>query len=208
MKAYKFRPASQIQYAFDIMLNNRLFCADWRQLNDPMEGMFAYSYKSSREDDIKEQVAQVIEQKKGLKVCSLAKTFDCHLLWAHDASGFEGLAIEVELPDGAPEIKEVGYRGVFASLTFADNFSPEQAAEEVLSSKYREWEYEQEVRVLQRDAYYYLPSPVKRVIAGHRMEPALFKALQIVCERNNIELNRVGIGDEGIDADYVEPLNA
>jgi hypothetical protein len=77
----------------------------------------------------------------------------------------------------------------------------------VLSSKYQEWAYEQEVRILQHDEWHILPTPVKRVIAGHRMNPALFEALRIICEHKGITLNRTGIGDDGIDADYVPPLS-
>lgn len=150
----------------------------------------------------------MVEEKKGLKVCSLSKTYDCHLLWAHYASGFDGLAIEIELPEYSPEIRQIEYRGVFASLSLNGSFSPDRAAEQVLSSKYREWAYEQEVRVLQRGTWYDLAQPVKHVIAGHRMNPALFEALRIICDRKNIELSRTGIGDEGIDADYVPPLPA
>lgn len=207
VKAYKFRSSSQLPFALDIIFNSRLYCADWRNLNDPMEGMFVYSYGTAEGRDYKEEVAQIIEHKKRLKICSLSKTFDCHLLWAHYASGFDGLAIEVELPDRSPVIKSVDYRGVFASVSFDMPMPPDRAAEEVLSSKYREWSYEQEVRVLQQDDWYKLPKPVNHVIAGHRMNPALFEALRIICEHKNITLSRTGIGDMGIDADHVPLLS-
>jgi hypothetical protein len=207
MLAYKFRSASQLQYAFDIIINNRLYCSDWRQLNDPMEGMFGYSTRATDEQDHSDQVADIIRHKKNLLICSLSRTFDCHLLWAHYASGFEGMAIEVELPDNAPNVRVVQYRGVFAHVAFDDLFNAERVAEEILSSKYKEWEYEREVRILQAGKWYGLPTPVRRVIAGHRMHPAVLSALQIICERKNITLRRTGIGDEGIDADSVLPFN-
>lgn len=102
------------------------------------------------------------------------------MLWAHYASGFDGLAIEVDLPDRSPAIKNIEYRGVFASVSFDNPIPAEHAVMQVLSSKYQEWAYEQEVRVLQRDQWYRLPQPVSRVIAGHRMNPALFEALRII----------------------------
>jgi len=85
-------------------------------------------------------------------------------------------------------------------------FDAERAAEEILSSKYNEWAYEKEVRILQPSEWYKLQRPVRRVIAGHRMPPAVLDALQIVCERRNIILDRTGIGDEGTDADSVPQL--
>ena len=207
MKAYKFRSSSQWPFALDIIFNSRLYCSDWRNLNDPMEGMFVYSYRSSEGRDYKEEVAQIIEKKKRLKLCSLSKTFDCHLLWAHYASGFDGLAIEVELPDHSPVVKTVEYRGVFASVSFDTPMPADRVAEQVLSSKYQEWSYEQEVRVLQQDEWFKLSRPVSHVIAGHRMNPAMFEALRIICEYKGITLSRTDIGDMGIDADRVPPLN-
>ncbi|MCE8001849.1 hypothetical protein [Billgrantia ethanolica] len=205
MRAYKFRSASQIAFALDIIINRRLFCADWKTLNDPMEGMFVYSRQSTDGYDYKEEVQQIIEEKKGLKVCSLSGTFDSHLLWAHYAGGFDGCAIEVEIPDNHPCVKRTEYRGVFAHVSMPNGHAPEELANQVLSSKYQEWSYEQEVRILQSQEWFQLEEPVKRVIAGHRMPPALFEAMNIICNSMGIRFCRTGIGDEGIDADYVEP---
>ncbi len=207
MRAYKFKGAAQIPHAFDIIFNSRLYCADWSTLNDPMEGMFAYSYESAEKqvDDIKNVVAQIVREKKQLRVCSLSETFDCHLLWSHYASGFSGLAIEVELPDNSPAIRKVGYRGVFAGVTLDGRVNAQVAAEKILSSKYSEWSYEREIRVLYRESYFPLTVPVKHVIAGHRMEQALFDALNFICHKRGIRFSRTGIGDERIDADSVEP---
>ncbi|HFD32509.1 MAG TPA: hypothetical protein ENJ28_07405 [Gammaproteobacteria bacterium] len=95
MKAYKFRSAAQIGFAFDILINRRLYCADWRNLNDPMEGMFVYGSDSSQESEISKRVKGIVSAKRKYKVCSLAGTFDSHLLWSHYAGGFDGVAIEV-----------------------------------------------------------------------------------------------------------------
>ena len=207
MKAYKFRGADQIPFALDIMFNNRLYCADWTRLNDPVEGTFVYSYASDSGNDYKKEVDKIIEEKKKLKVCSLSLTFDCHLLWSHYASGFSGLAIEVELPDDNPEVKVVDYRGVFAFVSMEQHRNASETADRVLSSKYNEWAYEKEVRILKRGEWFDLPSPVRRIICGHRMNPSMFEALRIICERKEITINRIGIGDEGLDADFVPPLN-
>ena len=205
MKAYKFRPASQIAFAFDIIINKRLHCADWKNLNDPMEGSFVYSYKGKEETDVSKRVKGISEAKRKYKICSLSGTFDSHLLWSHYAGGFDGVAIEVDLPDDSPSIKLVDYRGVFAFLDMADNISENEAAKKILFSKYHEWQYEEEVRALNDSEWFELRLPIKRVIAGHRMPKALFNVLNITCNSLGIILNKVGIGDEGIDANYVAP---
>ena len=206
MNAYKFRKSEELPYALDIIFNRRLYCADWQTLNDPMEGAFAYSYGSTDERDHSETIAEIIRHKKRLRVCSLSLTFDCHLLWAHYASGFAGLAVEVELPDDPIVVRRVQYGGVFRHMSLGRDLNPLQAAEEILSSKYREWEYEMEARILHHEEWYVLQKPVKRVIAGHRMNPSVFEALHIICTEKDIPFARTGIGDEGIDADYVPPL--
>jgi len=172
-----------------------------------MEGMFAYAYNSSsgKDEDVKRTVASIIREKKQLRVCSLSETFDCHLLWSHYASGFSGLAIEVELPDNSTAVRKIEYRGVFAGVNFRGHVDAQHAPEPILASKYSEWSYEREIRMLHRETYFPLSNPVKHVIAGHRMEPALFEALNFICHQKGIRFSRTGIGDEGIDTDSVPP---
>ncbi len=205
MKAYKFRAANQIAFALDIIMNKRLYCASWKTLNDPMEGLFVYSHSSSDEEDHSKQVERIIEEKQKLKVCSLSKTYNSHLLWSHYAGGFNGVAIEIEIPDKHPSVKHVDYGGVFAHVSMPNGRNPSALANQVLSSKYNEWKYEEEVRILQPDEWFNFDTPIQRVIAGHRMPPALFEALNIICNSMGITFCRTGIGDEGIDADFVEP---
>lgn len=199
MIAFKFRPATQLGYAFDIILNDRLYCADWSALNDPMEGMFAFDHKSANEADGKRTVADIIREKKQLRVCSLSETFDSHLLWSHYASGFTGLAIEVELPDDSPVVRRVNYRSEFEPALGGSEIDAPRAATEILCSKYKEWAYEKEVRIIQQDVHFPLAAqPAYHVIAGHRMEPALFKALDLICCSMAIRLTRTKITPDGI----------
>ncbi len=208
MKAYKFRSSAQIGFAFDIIINNRLYCSEWNNLNDPMEGAFINSHNLKETSIAAAKVTGIITAKRKYKICSLSGTYDCHLLWAHYAGGFDGVAIEVELPDNDKNIKKVDSRGVFAFVNIDQHTYEEDAAKSILFSKYKEWEYEKEIRILSEKPFYKLPKPVSRVIAGHRMDKALFDVLNIVCTNLGITLNRVGIGDTGIDADYVKPYES
>jgi hypothetical protein len=206
MRAYKFRAADQLHFALDIIINNRLFCSDWKTLNDPMEGTFSSVRHPAQGRDLQQEVDDIIRQKHQYRVCSLSKTFDNHLLWAHYASGFGGLAVEVDLPEppGNPAIKEITYRDGFHVVSLENAVDPLETAREILSSKYKAWEYEQEVRVLQREQWFPLSSPVRRVIVGHRMHEAVIEGLKIICQSKGVELCRTGIGDEGIDADAID----
>lgn len=204
MRAFKFRSSSQIEFALDILWNRRLYCTDWRRLNDPMEGIFSYSTKAD-EPYVQRLVKGIGEAKSKYKVCSLSADFQSHLLWSHYAGGFDGLAIEVDLPNHDDRIRTIEYRGVFAFLDMDQVRDEDEAAQRILFSKYQEWSYEKEIRILSTDEWYELARPIRRVIAGHRMNQALFKTLALVCERENIQFCKVGIGDEGIDADRVYP---
>src|SRR5688500_14515121 len=100
MRAYKFRSAGQLALALDIVYHCRLYCSDWETLNDPLESLFMYSYLSPSDQSATTAAAKAVQAAaKLLKVCSLSQTFDSHLLWAHYAEGFTGLAVEVEVPD-------------------------------------------------------------------------------------------------------------
>ena len=206
MLLYKFREPSQIEFTLDIMFNDRLYCADWTMLNDPMEGQFVYSHRSTDEVDRSAHLDDIRTEKKKVRICSLSSTYDSHLLWAHYADGFSGVAIEVDIPDNHPSLVKMEYGGVFTNVNFQDINVPRETARRIFASKYIDWSYEKEFRILHGEHFFELPNPVRRIIVGHRMNPSLFEALRIICERKDIEIYRTGIGDEGIDADSVPAL--
>lgn len=206
MRAYKFKSAARADHIFDILLNQRLYCADWSILNDPMEAVFAYSCRQDSENEAHSFAAKVNAHLKEMRVCSLTGSFDCHLLWSHYADGFNGVAVEVELPDDHSFIRPINYRGVFGGYGYEANSDPEDTAAEIIFSKYQEWKYEQEIRICSNEEWFVLNRPILKVIAGHRLHPALFDTIQLVCEKQGITFCSVGIGDEGLDADWVPPL--
>lgn len=205
MKAFKFRSQDQFRYALDIIFNKRLHCSDWGKLNDPTEGSFYTTRESGM--DFSDRVDEIIREKEGLKVCALSKIIDSHLLWAHYASGFRGLAVEIKIPDPSEseKVREVNYEGLSTHLHVDEDVDPMKAAEEALSHKYKEWAPEQEVRILHPGEWFQLEKdkPIGRVIAGHRMHAALFRGLRTICEDQNIPLCRTRIEKDGIDAEPV-----
>jgi hypothetical protein len=204
MLAYKFRSIEQLHYVFDIILNNRLYCADWRKLNDPAEGMFRYSNNSNDKKDCLNKVMEIAEKKRKYRICSLLKTFDSHLLWAHYASGFQGFAIEVDLPCHDNNIKQVRYRGVFADVLIKNYIDPDKTARNILFSKYFKWKYEQEIRILQEGEWYELkPEQIKKIIVGSRIEKSVLEAFKIICKSKEIELYIIRIGDKRL---HIDPI--
>lgn len=98
MRAFKFRGETNPEFVTDILQNNRLHCASWHDLNDPMEG----TYDTLIVDPSKRSAAlQAIREHKGkLRVCSLSDTYKSHAMWAYYASDFKGVAIEIDFPTG------------------------------------------------------------------------------------------------------------
>jgi hypothetical protein len=207
MKAFKFRGADQIPYALDIILKQRLFCSDWRALNDPLEGNFSYSYKTlstetghalNNSDYYDELAEDLVREKRKKKVCALSLTAESKLLWAHYASGYTGVALEVELPENDLRVVRVQYIGAF-NVDMNTGENSDSVVTRILSSKFDDWKYEQEIRIIQEDSWFPLTHAVSKVICGPRMNDAMFETFQIVCDSINIPLSRMHIDEEGID---------
>lgn len=197
MKAFKFRSAAQVELAFDILLNKRLYCADWSNLNDPMEGRFLCFNRES--EDARFQIVELIEKKKKMKICSLSGTIESSLLWAHYAGSFDGLAIEVELPEIGTCVKKVNYRQEIPIINANNMADVGNMADEILTTKYEEWNYEQEVRIIQHESIWFkIPQP-RRVVLGPRMPDGLAQAIKIVCDSQSIEVERLYIDGAKFD---------
>lgn len=177
--AYKFRSLRQIEYVLDIILNNRLYCADWKKLNDPMEGL--YNLVHDEKIDYDAILSKIRYHKFGLKVCSLSMSYQSPLLWAHYADGFTGVAIEVWLDEEEPGIRKVWYRGL-QTIVPLPSLDPESAAVDILTSKLDKWSYEEEVRILRNVASYTLSGRIMRVIVGPRVSDLHLGLLLKICD--------------------------
>jgi hypothetical protein len=149
---------------------------------------------------------EVTKRLRELRVCSLCKSFNNHLLWAHYAGGYTGVAIEVELEDR--DVTHVSYDDNFVFLSeFIDKGFPDDAARQVLAKKYKAWSYEEEVRLITRTEFYQLTRPISRIIVGSRTNPALVSALYLICSHFGITLDRMVVADWGIYTVGAQPMH-
>jgi hypothetical protein len=134
MLAYKFRSSAQIARALDIIFEQRLHCADWSTFNDPREGFFHYSPAD------RQKLNALRLAKQRYRICCLSKTMESRLLWAHYASGFDGLAIQVELPDDDHPITihDVNYEDVLPDAALHPGAFADELALSFLQRKDRE----------------------------------------------------------------------
>ena len=104
---YKYRSLSNYKILIDILANNRLYAANFKQLNDPMEGVYFFY-----NDELKEEFRKNInEGKNGLGICSLSKGNDVELLWAHYANGERGICIGLSIVENGTNytIRNINY---------------------------------------------------------------------------------------------------
>lgn len=150
MTLYKFKPLTDFEFVADIIINSRLYSADFRTLNDPMEGNVRYG------EDVDKYLIKSIEAAKGAhRVCSLTRHFKNPLLWAHYADGFKGICIEIDVDETIAHCEDVIYtpnipyvaKGNYSYNPSYTNIADIMAVS-VLSRKFSVWNYEEEVRVL------------------------------------------------------------
>ena len=206
MKVYKFRAADNLHFVIDILFNKRVFCCPSDALNDIREGDVRVGNDTGREVEILDYGLEVGKQVKELRVCALTKSFNNHLLWAHYAGGYTGIAIELDISDS--DITDVSYGDDFIFLSdVIDNGYPEAAAKQVLARKYKDWSYEEEVRLITKSAFYALDRPISRVIVGSRTSPALVSALSLMCSHFGIAVDRMVVADWGIYTVGAQPMH-
>ena len=144
MKLYKFKSLEHFDRIEDILTNNRFYMANWRELNDPMEGHFTSIYFNEK-INYKTALQNFIDYKVSLKICAFSKTIEPVLLWSHYADQHKGIAIEISLNHhNHPNLYEVNYVQRIPEINLASNPTPIQ----VLTHKIDFWSYEREYRVI------------------------------------------------------------
>jgi hypothetical protein len=196
MKAYKFRSANAFERIVDILVNRRLYCSPVEFLNDINEADIRVGNDRGREAEVFQFGMDVDKELDNYRVCSLSKTFYNRLLWTHYGGGSSGLAIEIDLPD--TDAVEVSYDDDFIYLSDYIDRSITAAVPATLSRKEKLWQYEEEVRIITRNQYYYLSESIARVIIGSRMSQSCIKELASICSAQGIDLERAIVADWGI----------
>lgn len=169
MKLYKYKSLQNLWHVLDIVVNRRLFCAHWSELNDPLEGRYEIYLGESSSRLAEKMVTRIEGAKDRYRVASLSADSTNFLLWSHYADGHKGVAIEVEIPDGHPDLIEVNYTP-FSSV-FTSSGDTKEDMRHLFNGKGEEWAYENEYRVVVESQFFLLPSPVTRILLGPRVSP-------------------------------------
>ncbi len=167
MELYKYKSLDNLWHVLDIIINKRIYCAEWKNLNDPMEGLY-----DPRLINLYDNGDAWSELDK-LKVASLSSCFDNHLMWSHYADGHKGIAIEVEIDENDDHLYDIKYDyGVGCNSFFDGN------PQEVLRHKIKEFIYEEEYRVIQSYNYFSLKKPIMKIFYGVKIDTLKLEMLK------------------------------
>lgn len=169
MNFYKFKSLENIEYAFDIIINERLYCADYEKLNDPFEGLFfsiirSGAYSSGFSNGFDRQVKECNEILEPFKICSLSKESSDVRMWSFYANDHKGIAIEIDFTGFEKDIREVHYLEALPEYNLTNHDSVE-----ILTKKTMHWDHESEHRVIQKNAYYSIKGRINGVYLGQRI---------------------------------------
>lgn len=168
MGLYKYRSLNDLKRFLDIIVNKRLYGAKYLTLNDPMEGEFEFDLN---ENFTQPALQSLFDKRAKTLICSLSKGCNSKgipnnwVLWSMYADEHRGCCIEVE-PNDPNWIK----REMFYSRLSPLVNNPDIQVIDILSIKFKEWEYEEEVRYINTDPKTpYMNVKIKAVYLGARM---------------------------------------
>lgn len=158
---YKYRGIKNFKFFVDIILNNRLWAASYKDMNDPMEGYYYYP-KGEYSEEI---IGRIKNEKERMRIVSLSRSYQIPLMWSHYAEGHRGVAIGVDIDRTEYDIRRIEYTGpAYLQDEIYRNWTPKQ----ILSRKFEFWKYEEEERVFISEGNY-VSARVQEVITGQQM---------------------------------------
>lgn len=216
MKLYKYKSLANLESVLDIILNERLFCSSYDELNDPFEGLFlsiiTLSYSRLRALKVPfppQLVNSSIKQYKGIeelsfdlsktKICSLSSDMSDVRLWSHYADGHKGIVIEIDFSGLESKIHEVKYSEKLPVFEASLLTGPLPC--EVLSCKTIHWKYEKEYRVIHEHEFFPISKRIKGIYLGTRISDTRYNLLTKIIP-DGIPIYRTKINEDEV---LVEP---
>ncbi len=174
MYLFKFRSTNRFDHLMDILLNERLYCAEYPELNDPFEGQFREvipnaPWLSKVHLPVQTRPASIEDlpfPTEEVRVCSLSSDSADVRLWSLYADGHKGVAIEIDFTGIEDQATMVRYTNPLPK--FGTSLLGGASAREVLSHKSEHWKFESEYRVISEKKYFDIHGRIKRVIFGTR----------------------------------------
>jgi hypothetical protein len=177
MKFYKYRSLQNLWHVLDVAVNQRLYCAPWIDLNDPLEGRYE-AYFGNKVKDPDRLVGKIEGKRNKYRIASLSSDPENFLLWSHYADGHKGVAIEVEIPEENPDLFKVIY-SPFSSI-FSDSIQLKEDMRHIFNGKTEEWEYEREYRIVTTREHFKIGAPISKILLGPLVPEGRRKILRAI----------------------------
>src|SRR3954453_17343891 len=152
---YKYRGITNLERTLDIIVEGRLYAAQFTDLNDPMEGVYLYDEQVVTQTERE----RITKEKLEYRLVSLSETYASTLMWSYYAEGHTGIVVGVRPLNSSPDILRVDYDGPWR---LSDDGSSQ--AKEILLRKYKLWAHEREHRAFVSKEQRFLPVEVKEII--------------------------------------------
>ncbi len=156
---YKYRSLDNFEFFVDILVNQSLYATSYKNMNDPMEGIY---YASSLSRSI---INDIRSRKESMNICSLSKERNHPLLWTHYANGSRGVNLGVEITGHNLIKREIIYGG---TPLIDDCINTSHTALEILTHKLYYWDYEKEVRIFNSNNTQ-IKVLIKEIILGEKI---------------------------------------
>ena len=176
-RLYRYRSLKEFDREMEAIEHGYLFCAAYRTLNDPMEGLFSSSKLLRESEDYRTIRDSIRDNKSQIGMCSFSEVHDHELMWAHYADQFRGICIAYNFSksrDGLADnitFVRMFYNETVPTIRLSDQ-GPDDLARMVLSYKNYRWLYEREWRMFASlgRASYRPTNCVTRVYLASRIE--------------------------------------
>ncbi len=178
MILYKYRSLADFEFVLDIILNQRLHCSAYDELNDPFEGIFLTTLyiKPYLPLNVNKNIEDhIFNSKNKIRICSLSSSISDVRMWSHYAAGHRGIAFEIDFSEVVSNIYMVNYSDKLPS--FGSTILTGPNPHEVLSHKTKHWDYEAEYRVIQENEFFDISNRIKRIYLGSRISKNHFDLL-------------------------------
>jgi Protein of unknown function (DUF2971) len=200
-RLYRYRSLREFDREIAAIKGGHLYCAPYKDLNDPMEGLFSSRRLLRQNEEYREIRRAIRENKAQIGMCSFSEVHDHELMWAHYADQFRGICVAYSLSqlltnlDRNVSFVRMYYNEMVPIVNLTDK-EPGHMAKKVLSYKNYRWLYEREWRMFGPlgKADYGKAGCATRVYLGSRIDSDYR-------DRIIAEMNRLGIETHDMSID-------
>ncbi len=165
-KIYKFLSINA--FTRDVLLTEKFYFGDWKNMNDPLEGFFQYSKDKLTDSNI----IDLYNSKNLYGVSCFSKTYRSILMWSHYADDHKGICVEVLIDEELCREKNIDIVEINYMKSIATIADPGADAKSLLSRKLFPWKYEKEIRLFSNGKNSQKRiGKISRIILGSNISP-------------------------------------